>query len=122
MPRVVHFEFTAHDPDRAIKFYKDVFGWTFNKWEGPEEYWLVNTGEKSEPGIDGGMLRRPPEGGTTVNTIEVRSVDDYIKKATRSGGQITMPKSAIPGVGYVAYCKDTEGNVFGIFQTDENAK
>ena len=58
MPRVVHFEIAADDPDRATRFYQDVFGWQSSKWEGPEEYWLVMTGSPSEPGIDGGIGRR----------------------------------------------------------------
>ena len=33
-----------------------------------------------------------------------------------------MEKTAVPGVGYFAYCKDTEGNVFGIIPGDLEAK
>src|SRR5262245_37659764 len=58
MPRVVHFEIHAAEPERAIRFYHELFGWQFNKWAGPEDYWLVVTGPKEEPGIDGGMVRR----------------------------------------------------------------
>ena len=45
MPRVIHFEIVANNPKRAIEFYKEVFGWEFNQWNGPQEYWLVKTGE-----------------------------------------------------------------------------
>ncbi|MGZ7136310.1 MAG: VOC family protein, partial [Methanobacterium sp.] len=38
MPRVVHFEIPADDPERAIEFYKNVFGWKIDKWEGPFDY------------------------------------------------------------------------------------
>jgi predicted enzyme related to lactoylglutathione lyase len=54
MPRVVHFEIAANDPDKAAAFYQEVFGWKITKWEGPQEYWLVETGEEGEPGINGG--------------------------------------------------------------------
>src|SRR4051812_48595280 len=57
MPRPVHFEFTAEDPERAAKFYGDVFGWKIQKWDGPVPYWLIETG-KDVPGIDGGMQLR----------------------------------------------------------------
>ena len=62
MPRPVHFEIQAADPKRAIAFYTALFGWTFNKWEGPQDYWLIKTGEKGTMGIDGGLLPRrgPP--------------------------------------------------------------
>jgi len=45
MPRVVHFEIHADDPQRAANFYQGVFGWDIKKWEGPEDYWLVTTGK-----------------------------------------------------------------------------
>jgi len=43
MPRVVHFEIPATDPERAAAFYKKTFGWKFEKWPGPMDYWMVNT-------------------------------------------------------------------------------
>jgi uncharacterized protein len=58
MPRVVHFEIHAVDPERAISFYKKMFSWTFQKWEGPMPYWLITTGNDNEPGINGGLLPR----------------------------------------------------------------
>ena len=33
-----------------------------------------------------------------------------------------MPKMAVPGVGYMTYCKDTEGKIFGIMLMDPTAK
>ncbi len=121
MPRVVHFEIPADDPERTASFYQDVFGWQFEKWRGPEDYWLINTGSDAEPGINGGMLRkRLPEAGT-VNTIDVLSVDDYSARITEHGGKIVVPKLAVPGVGWLAYCEDPEGNVFGIMQADRSA-
>ena len=39
-----------------------------------------------------------------------------------AGGTVLMEKTAVPGVGYFAYCKDTEGNVFGIIEGDLEAK
>ena len=59
MPRPVHFDITAEDPDRAVSFYEQAFGWKFNHWGGggPMDYWLIETGE-TQPGIDGGLSRR----------------------------------------------------------------
>jgi predicted enzyme related to lactoylglutathione lyase len=122
MPRVVHFELSAENPDRAITFYKEVFGWQINKWEGPIEYWLVTTGEKEEPGIDGGIIRRDQSSGNTINTIDVPDVDKYVEKIVNAGGKVKQPKMSIPGVGYAAYVQDTEGNTFGIMQNDPNAQ
>lgn len=128
MSRVVHFEIYADQPDRALSFYSDVFGWETQKWEGPQDYWLFSTGDAAQPGINGGLIqRRYPESGTpgpiptTVNSIQVSSVDEFAAKVAGSGGQVVVPKRAVPGVGYIAYCQDTEGNLFGIYQPDPSA-
>ncbi len=117
-----HFEIDAENPDRAMKFYEEVFNWKITKWEGPVEYWLIKTGEEDEEGIDGGLSRRDKEGPTTINTIEVAEIDEYIKKVENNGGTITSPKHPVPGVGWMTYFKDPEGNVFGMMELDESAK
>ncbi len=127
MPRVVHFEIHAGDPARAIKFYENLFGWTFQKWEGPTEYWMVITGPDDQPGINGGLLQRRGEldGQAVIAyvcTVDVAAIDDSMAKAQANGGTIALPKMAIPGVGWLAYFKDTEGNIFGMMQADAEAK
>jgi predicted enzyme related to lactoylglutathione lyase len=128
MPRVIHFEIVADKPERAMKFYKEVFGWEFNKWEGPQEYWLVKTGEDSQPGINGGLTPKMSQQGSSdtsgrvTNTIDVPSIDDFSNKISMAGGKVVQPKMAIPGIGYLAICQDTEGILFGIIQNDRNAK
>ena len=57
MPRPIHFEIPAENPQRAMQFYETLFGWKFQKWEGDSDYWLITTGD-SQPGIDGGLMRR----------------------------------------------------------------
>ena len=121
MLRVVHFELPADDPERAVKFYQDVFNWKIDKWEGPIDYWLVMTGKEGEPGIDGAIGRRSEMMGY-VNMVDVPSVDEFTGKIVTAGGEVVMPKSPVPGVGYMAYCKDTEGNIFGIMQEDPSAQ
>ena len=122
MPRVIHFEISADDPDRAISFYEEVFGWQINKWEGPIEYWLVSTGAAEEPGIDGAIMRREPNIDNTNNTIDVPDIDAYMEKIVKAGGKVVQSKIAVPGVGYSAVMLDTEGNTFGLMQNDPNAK
>ena len=121
MPRIIHFELPADNPERAAEFYKNVFGWQFQKWEGPQEYWLITTGPKDQPGINGGLMRRQYPGAGTCNTVDVASVDGAVTTITKHGGKNVVPKMAIPGVGYLAYCSDPEGNVFGLMQADPNA-
>jgi predicted enzyme related to lactoylglutathione lyase len=127
MPRVIHFEIVTDNPERAMKFYKEVFGWEFNKWDGPQDYWLVKTGEDSQPGINGGLTPKTNEGsgntgGRITNSIDVPSIDEFSNKISMEGGKVLSPKMPIPGVGYLAICEDTEGISFGIIQYDRNAK
>lgn len=123
MPRVVHFDITAEDPERAVKFYADVFGWKAEKWEGGGmPYWLLTTGPESERGIDGGLSRRDGAGTETMNTIDVKNLDAAVEAVTGSGGKLLREKSAIPGVGWFALCEDTERNKFGLMQSDTAAR
>jgi hypothetical protein len=122
LPRVVHFEIDAKKPENAIPFYEKVFGWKIEKWKGPVDYWLIMTGKEKEPGIDGGLSKRTEVQPSTVNTINVPSVDEYTKKVKANGGKIVKPKLAVPGVGWMAYFKDPEGNVWGMMQTDKSAR
>ena len=127
MPRVVHFEIHAGDPERAINFYQNLFDWSFQKWEGPMPYWMVITGPDGQPGINGGLLPRQGEidGQAVIAyvcTVDVADIDGLTRKAESAGGQVVVPKMPIPGVGWLVYCKDTEGNIFGMLQADPEAK
>ena len=138
MNRVIHFEIQAEDPTRTAKFYGDVFGWEIKEWVVPgvqmkdeTRYWLVMTAPESskELGINGGILFRrgpAPSEGQSVNayvcTIGVSSLDESVDKALKAGGKLALPKMPIKGVGWLAYCKDTEGNIFGMMQEDKNAQ
>jgi predicted enzyme related to lactoylglutathione lyase len=128
MPRPVHFEIQASDPPRLAKFYSEVFGWKVQHM--PEmQYWLLMTGDEKEPGINGGILNRKgpkPAVNQSVNayvcSIDVPSVDDYWKRALAAGASPALPKMTIPGVGYVAYVKDPDENILGLYQTDKSAQ
>ena len=122
MPRVIHFELVSDDPERTKKFYEEIFDWKVEKWEGPVDYWLITTGDESESGINGAFSRRQSPEDVVVNTIGVPDADEFIKRIEANGGKIIRPKSAVPGVGWMAYCEDTEGNLFGIMQEDPEAK
>ena len=122
MSRVIHFEIGAADTGKIMKFYSEVFGWKMQKWEdGSEDYWLVITGDSSQPGINGGVFKSEGK-PTVVNTIEVSNVDESAKKIEENGGTIVVPKTPVTGVGWLVYFKDIEGNLFGIMQEDSNAK
>ena len=120
MSRVVHFEIPAENAARAAEFYRATFGWKINKWEGPIDYWLAETGTEGEPVIDGAIYTRD-EGDQIRNVIDVESVDEAVKSIESAGGVIISPKMAVPGIGYTAYFQDTEGNILGVIENDESA-
>lgn len=129
--RIVHFDISASDPERAKKFYQDAFGWEINKWEGEDaeaemegmNYYLIKTGPKDEPGINGGMLLREenPQTGQEkafTCTISVPDIDEAIEKVKAAGGKITMEKNEMKGVGWFAGAEDSEGNFINLMQGD----
>jgi hypothetical protein len=118
MDRVVHFEINADDPERAIKFYQDVFDWEIQKYGDIEmDYWLVMTGPKGSNGIDGAIMKRSfPAGAGVINTIAINNIEETIAKILKAGGKKNSDIDTIPNVGQFCYCIDTEGNYFGILQ------
>jgi len=120
-----YFEIQADNVQRAVQFYGEIFGWKFIKAEGlPIEYWRIETA-----GARGGVLQRPApappiQSGTNafVCSMEVENFDRTAKTILDRGGQVALPKFAIPGVCWQGYFLDPEGNTFGLFQPDENAK
>ena len=123
MPTVVHFEIPTDDIERARKFYGELFGWKFAKWDGPMEYWVVTTkNEKGKKGVGGGMMKRQGPQQPITNYIDVPSVDKYVVKIEKLGGKVMLPKMAVPGAGYLAVCLDTENNTFGIWEENKRAK
>jgi predicted enzyme related to lactoylglutathione lyase len=126
MARVVHFEIHAENPERAAAFYRKAFDWQIIKWDGPADYWLITTGPDNEQGINGAILQRqgPINGDAVIAyvcTIGVADIDATIANVREQGGTEALPKMAVPGIGWLAYFKDTEGNIFGILQPDQAA-
>lgn len=130
MKRPVHFEIHAEDPERAAKFYGQLFGWEVTKWDGPMDYWLLDTGS-DEGGINGAIMKRmganpDPKEPTPVIayvcTISVDDLDAAIAKASELGGIEAMPKMEVPGQGWMVYYKDTESNIFGMMEPTPEMK
>jgi predicted enzyme related to lactoylglutathione lyase len=127
MSRAVHFEIHASNPQALIDFYTNLFGWSFTKYPAGE-YWLINTGLEGQPGINGGLLPRPgPAPGPMASpnafviTVDVDNLDASLSKAQGNGAVLCVPKMAIPDIGWLAYVKDPDGNIFGMMQMDTGA-
>jgi uncharacterized protein len=116
MGRVVHFEIAADDPERAAEFYRRAFGWEIAGWGGPSKYLLATTGPHDAPGINGAITERRSQQQPVINSIAVDSWEQAATAVAEAGGKVLMEKTPIPGIGYFAYCSDTEGNTFGIVE------
>jgi uncharacterized protein len=117
MGRVIHFEITADDPERAAEFYAKVFGWDIKNWGGPEPYWLASTGDASRPGIDGAIMHRQESRQAVIDTVDVESWEKAAEAIRSAGGKVVTGKNEIPGVGFFGYAEDTEGNLFGFMES-----
>lgn len=130
MSRVVHFEIHAADVDRAVTFYREVFGWKVEDWSGYAgmPYFGVVTGEEGTMGINGAIMQRHgenmPVGGPVAGAVLTIGVEDFDATAAAieaAGGTVALPKHALPGMAWQGYFHDTENNVFGIHQPDPEA-
>lgn len=115
--KVIHFEIPIDDPARAGTFYQDAFGWTVTKW-GPVDYWALTTDAPSGPGAEGALTPRSEAPGGVVVYISVDSIDDALARIAAAGGEPLTAKAAVPGFGWTAKFRDTEGNTVGLFQED----
>ena len=123
MSRAVHFEIQASNPQALIDYYTGLFGWSFNQWQGGE-YWLIHTGPEDKPGINGGLLPRRgpvPEAMAAVNAFVITVDVDDIDSALARAGTVVVPKMAVPGIGWLGYARDPDGNIFGMMQEDPEA-
>jgi uncharacterized protein len=125
---VVHFEIPADDKERANGFYQSAFGWNLSPMQGMDYTIAITTpsdqqtGMPSAPGaINGALFPRTDNLRTPIITIDVEDMDAALAQVESAGGSVAQAKDAVPGMGYFAYFKDTEGNIMGLWQTDSSA-
>ncbi|WP_226530271.1 VOC family protein [Metabacillus niabensis] len=114
MARVIGFELSSQEPEKAAAFYSNVFGWEIAEpiWE----YRAVTTGNNDTSGIDGGIGKGPHDfpHGTRIQ-IEVDSLDQALSKAKNNGAMILRDKMEFDDF-YLAYLVDPVGIGFGLIQ------
>jgi predicted enzyme related to lactoylglutathione lyase len=128
MAGVVHFEIPADDKERANAFYESAFGWNLSPMQEMDYTIAITTpsdeqtGMPSAPGaINGALFPRTDNLRTPIITIDVEDMDAALAQVESAGGSVAQAKDAVPGMGYFAYFKDTEGNIMGLWQTDSSA-
>jgi uncharacterized protein len=113
--KLVHFELPADDTTRAKEFWSSLFGWKYREWSGPVEYNMLE-------GIEPGGAIYPAQSGERgpIVYFDVDNMDADLARVAELGGTVELGKQPIPGVGWFARCRDTEGNPFSLFQSDES--
>src|SRR3989339_1354379 len=109
--RVVHFEIPCDNPQKVMRFFGDVFGWTFQQF-GDMEYWTVITGDEKLPGINGGLMKKQNPGQPVANSIDVVNLDATVRKIESAGGKNVVPKIPNPAVGWLAQFQDPDGKIY----------
>jgi hypothetical protein len=111
----------ARDPDRARAFYAQILGWALPD-DRRRHCWVVTRDSDPRLGTDGpdttgaGHAEEP-----FIPTIHVPDVTATAAAAVAAGGEVLVPQIPLPGVGWLIYLADTEGNVIGIMQNDPEA-
>ncbi len=121
-----YFDLTVHDVGQAKEFFEKIFGWRFERFPMPYEYYRIQAGPEDEPGIDGGIgavKDAPIAGGMPVTqlTVPVADLDEAIAKVLANGGRVIEPRMPIPGIGWYATCAEPGGLRFGMIQGDPKA-
>lgn len=124
--KLTHFAIHIDDMERAKNFYDNVFEWGFNSY-GQDDFLQIKADRSEDGELIGAIQSRKyfPVSEKIIGlecTIGVENIDETIEKVKNSGGQIFMPKTAIPYVGYIAKFLDTEGNQICGMQYDNSVR
>jgi predicted enzyme related to lactoylglutathione lyase len=114
-------EIPAEDPQRARRFYGQLFGWEFKDSGMPDMQYLLAETASGEAGSTGlGLMRRMAPGQQFVTYFDVPSVAEHVARAKELGAEVLMDKMEVPGHGYFAQLKDPEGNVFALWESAQH--
>lgn len=123
--KLVHFDIAVNDLEKGIAFYKAVMGWQFEKYdaEGGPDYWLIMPEPGNEEAVGGGIGKKQMPEQTNVNYYEADGgIEAFNQRVRDNGGMVVMEKMAVPGFGWMSVCIDPEGNAFGSWVEDKDAK
>jgi predicted enzyme related to lactoylglutathione lyase len=129
---VSHFEIPALDPERAARFYREVFGWTVEPlaWEGPPYFQVRAAGPPASPpaslpreGIDGGLTSGQDVGDQPLLMIHISeaTLEECLERIVGAGGTVDLPATPVGAAGEMgrfARFRDPEGNRLGLWQAN----
>ncbi len=114
---IVHVEFPSVDADRAQKFWSGLFGWSFKDSGMPDmDYRIAQANETMGVAV----FPSDDRSGHPHYYYAVEDVEAAMAKVRELGGE-SEDKSPVPSIGWLAICKDSEGNTFRLFQADSTA-
>jgi predicted enzyme related to lactoylglutathione lyase len=114
---IVHYEVPSADVGRAVGFWGGLFGLDIGESMMPDfQYRMFRTGE----GEGGAIMQSETPGSGLVVYFGTDDIDAGVAKVRELGGSAD-DKQPVPNYGWFAACKDTEGNSFSLWQSDENA-
>ena len=110
---VVHFEIGCRDKEQSRAFYEKLFGWKTEPY-GPLAYKFDT---KSSHGIQGFTTSLGHEPHNYVMFyVEVDDIATHTRLLESLGGQVVVSETQVPDSGSFAWCKDPQGNVFGLWK------
>lgn len=122
MSAIVHFNIPADDVQRAKKFYSALLGWKFDAIPEMQYNLITTTNLDGTPGVGGGMGKRMEPSQRIMNFFGVPSLDAAIGQVNSLGGKVVSEKMAVPGMGFLVTCMDTEGNPIGLWEENNQAR
>jgi predicted enzyme related to lactoylglutathione lyase len=122
MATIVHFDIPAEDPQRAKNFYATLFDWKFQEFPEMQYSLFTTTNLDGTPGVGGGLGKRMDPSQRSMNYFGVPDIDAAVKQVRKLGGTTISGKMAVPQMGYLVNCMDTEGNPFGLWEENPKAQ
>ena len=106
-------ELTTPDADPARSFYGDLFGWSFDPFEGsPAPYFVIKNRDRGSGGI--AEVDRPGMPPVWIPYFGTDDIDSGISKVGDLGGSKMMGPADI-GIAKIAFVTDPQGAAFALY-------
>ncbi|HYE76207.1 MAG TPA: VOC family protein [Blastocatellia bacterium] len=108
-------ELATPDPDRAKKFFAELFGWSYKFSESADNYIEIVNGDQPIGGIlpmTGDQWKGIPPHWTTY--FNVNNCDETVQRAEKLGAKVCVPPTDIPKAGRFSVINDPQGAVFSV--------
>ena len=115
------FEIPTRDMDKAIRFYEAMLGVSLQRETfGGVPHGVFPADKGDQKSVHGALVtetptkRGPGAGGVVIYLNAPNGVPDAVEKATKAGGAVLLPTTAIGPHGWIAVVRDLDGNEVGL--------